>query len=148
MSFIADSPTLEAKRRPAHHPLRVLLVEDSALIRERLIESMSTRDDVTIVGYADTACDAINTLQRTACDVVVLDLQLRAGHGFHVLAALRASPDRPRVTVIVLTNFASSAYRQRSLQSGADYFFDKAREYDRVNEVLEELATRRARNLE
>jgi ActR/RegA family two-component response regulator len=78
---------------------------------------------------------------------VVLDLQLRAGNGFNVLAASRVAADRQRVTVIVLTNFASAAYRERSMQSGADYFFDKARDYDRVTEVLEELAARRARNL-
>ncbi len=147
MSLIADGQALEARRRPAQHPLRVLLVEDSPLIRERLIESISTLANVAIVGHADTASDAIDALQSMACDVVVLDLQLKAGHGFNVLAALRALPDRPRVTVIVLTNFASSAYRERSMQGGADYFFDKALDYDRVTEVLEELATRRSRNL-
>jgi DNA-binding NarL/FixJ family response regulator len=147
MSIIADSRAFEAKRRPAQHPLRVLLVEDSPLIRDRLIESISSLDNVDIVGHADTAADAISTLQRIACDVVVLDLQLRAGHGFNVLAALRTWSDRPRITVIVLTDFSSPVYRERSMQSGADYFFDKARDYDRLTELLEQLAARRARNL-
>ncbi len=146
-SIIAANRAVEAKRRPAQHPLRVLLVEDSPLIRDRLIESISALDNVDIVGHADTAADALSTLQRIACDVVVLDLQLRVGHGFNVLTALRAwSDDRPRVTVIVLTNFASPVYRQRSMQGGADYFFDKALDYDRVTEVLEQLAARRPRN--
>jgi hypothetical protein len=47
----------------------------------------------------------------------------------------------------VLTEFASPEYRVRSIQGGADYFFDKALDYDRVTEVLEALAARRARNL-
>jgi DNA-binding NarL/FixJ family response regulator len=42
--------------------------------------------------------------------------------------------------VIVLTNYAIPQYRDRSLALGADYFFDKSREYDRVRNVLEELA--------
>lgn len=146
-STFADSQAFAAKQRRARHPLRVLLVEDSPLIRERLIESIASVTDVDFVGHAETAADAIEALQRTPCDVVVLDLQLKAGHGFNVLAALRTQSDRPRVTVIVLTNFASSEYRDRSMQLGADYFFDKARDYERVNEVLEELASRRARNL-
>lgn len=148
MSLIADDRAFEAKRRPAQHPLRVLLVEDSPLIRERLIESISALDNVDIVGLADTAADALAALRRAACDVVILDLQLRAGHGFNVLAALRTSSDRPGITVIVLTNYASSAYRERSIQSGADYFFDKALDYERVTQVLEQLAARRARNLD
>jgi DNA-binding NarL/FixJ family response regulator len=48
---------------------------------------------------------------------------------------------------MVLTDFSSPVYRERSMQSGADYFFDKALDYDRVTEVLEQLAARRARNL-
>lgn len=145
MPVIVDRHAIEATRQCAHEPLRVLLVEDSPLIRERLIESISALDNVVIVGHAHTAADAIAALQRTPCDVLVLDLQLKAGHGFNVLAALGAPADRSRLTVIVLTNFASAQYRDRSMRLGADYFFDKARDYDRVTEVLEELASRGAR---
>jgi DNA-binding NarL/FixJ family response regulator len=126
--------------------LRVFLVEDSPVIRERLSESISSLAHVEMVGTADTEAQAIAALEQTACDAVVLDLQLKRGHGFNVLRTLRGPTDRPRVTVIVLTNFASSQYRDRSMQMGADYFFDKAREYDRVCDVLEKLALTRARN--
>jgi two-component system OmpR family response regulator len=141
----------DAPRRSAGaavlHPLRVFLVEDSEVIRERLIESFSSVPNVKVVGHADTEAAAIAALQRTPCDVVVLDLQLRDGHGFNVLNALRAPSDRPHLTIIVLTNFASAQYRSRSMELGADYFFDKSREYDRMGDVLEELASRRDRNL-
>jgi two-component system response regulator DevR len=129
------------------HPLRVFVVEDSPVIRERLIESISSLPNVTVVGDADTEADAIAALQRTPCDVVVLDLQLRHGHGFNVLNALRAPADRPHLIIIVLTNFASALYRSRSMQMGADYFLDKSREYARLGDVLEELASRREQNL-
>ena len=42
----------------------------------------------------------------------------------------------------MLTNFAFPHFRDRSLKLGANYFFDKAKEYDRVREVLEELVAR------
>jgi two-component system OmpR family response regulator len=129
------------------HPLRVFLVEDSEVILERLIESISSLSGVNVVGHADTEAGALIALQKTPCDVVVLDLQLRDGHGFNVLKALRASPETPRLTIIVLTNFASAQYRRHSVEMGADYFFDKSREYDRVDAVLEKLAARRERNL-
>ena len=133
---------------PARHPLRVFLVEDSAVILERLTESISSLHNVDVVGSAATEADAIAAVLRTPCDAVVLDLQLRDGHGFNVLKALRAQSDKPRLMVIVLTNFTSSQYRGRSMEFGADYFFDKSRDYDRVCDVLEELAARPGEKLD
>lgn len=126
------------------NPLRVFLVEDSAVIRERLTETISSLEHVEVVGHAETEADAIAALQAAACDAVVLDLQLREGHGFNVLKALRSASARRRVIVLVLSNYATPQYRGRSMEIGADYFFDKSREYDRLCEVLEELVARRA----
>jgi two-component system, OmpR family, response regulator len=133
-----SSPSASALR--TKRPLRVFLVEDSALIRERLTETLSSLERVEVVGYAETESDALAELGRLDCDAVVLDLQLREGHGFNVLRALRTASDRPRITVLVLSNYATPLYRGRSLEFGADFFFDKSREYDRLCEVLEQLA--------
>jgi DNA-binding NarL/FixJ family response regulator len=121
-------------------------VEDSAVIRERLTETISSIEHVEVVGHAETEADAIAALQAAACDAVVLDLQLREGHGFNVLKALRGPTARRRITVLVLSNYATPQYRGRSMEIGADYFFDKSRDYDRLCEVLEELVARRARD--
>ena len=68
--------------------------------------------------------------------MLVLDLQLKRGTGLAVLRSL--IPQRPPGSkVIVLTNYAFPQYRAKSLALGADFFFDKAREYHRVREVLE-----------
>jgi CheY-like chemotaxis protein len=50
------------------------------------------------------------------------------------------------VVVIVLTNYAIPRLREHSLALGADYFFEKAREFNRVREVLEALAAARTAN--
>ncbi len=125
---------------PHAEPLRVLIVEDSKRLREQLGESISSPGRIEVVGYAETEAEALDLLAQAPCDAVVLDLQLRQGNGLAVLKALRASADRGSVTVIVLTNFAFPHFRERSLALGANYFFDKAKEYDRVRDVLEELA--------
>lgn len=148
MQVVESSSSRSDSGSPNQHPLRVFLVEDSAVIRERLTETISALDHVEVIGHAETEAGAIEALQRLPIDAVVLDLQLKQGHGFNVLKSLRAHPDRPRVTVLVLTNFASSQYRGRSMDFGADYFFDKSREYDRLCDVLVELASRRTQNLD
>ncbi|MEO6928894.1 MAG: response regulator [Casimicrobiaceae bacterium] len=120
-------------------PLRVVLVEDSPIIRERLIESLTATGTIEVVGQADNERGAVAALASGEWDALILDLQLKQGTGLGVLKAL--SPIRPPgAKVIVLTNYAIPQYRDRSLALGADYFFDKSREYDRVRNVLEELA--------
>jgi len=118
------------------NPLRVLLVEDSPLIRERLAESLVDPGRIEIVGQADAEDTAISLLSDRPWDVLVLDLQLKRGTGLAVLRALVAGRP-PGSKVIVLTNYAFPQYRAKSLALGADFFFDKAREYHRVRDVLE-----------
>jgi DNA-binding NarL/FixJ family response regulator len=124
-------------------PVRVLLVEDSPVIRQRLVEAIDEPGRIEIVGFAETELAAKNWLRDAVCDAVVLDLQLKQGSGLEVLKTTRALAHEPRVVVIVLTNYSLPHFRERSMRLGADYFFDKASEYQRVHEVLEDLASNR-----
>jgi two-component system, OmpR family, response regulator len=134
---------------PADRPLRVFLVEDSSVLRERLTESLSALPGVELVGSSDTEQSAISQLRSLKCDAVVLDLQLRQGNGFNVLKAIRqAELPEHRTAVIVLTNYAFSLYRHRCLQAGADFFLDKSREYERLPQVLNAVAEGRTAILE
>jgi two-component system OmpR family response regulator len=142
-TLVVEPSSLSESSAHTLDPLRVFLVEDSVVIRERLTETISSIEHVEVVGHAETEADAIAALQAAACDAVVLDLQLREGHGFNVLKALRSPSARRRIIVLVLSNYATPQYRGRSMEIGADYFFDKSREYDRLCEVLEELVARR-----
>jgi two-component system, OmpR family, response regulator len=118
--------------------LRVLLVEDSPLLVDRLSELVSDLPTVELVGTAASEAEAVARLDRNDVDAVILDLQLRTGSGFGVLRALNqraAAPD-----VIVFTNFAIGAYRDTALALGARHFLDKSRDYARLPGVLQELS--------
>ena len=118
--------------------LRVLLVEDSAVLAERLAELIDPIADVELVGVVDTETDAIAAARRDPVDVIILDLHLKQGTGFGVLRALESLPRRPRV--VVLTNYDLPEYESAAMGLGASYFLDKARDYDRLPQVLEELS--------
>ncbi len=120
--------------------LRVFLVEDSALIRERLGEDIASAGRIEVVGYAETETAAIAALHELHCDVIILDLDLRQGNGFEVLKSVRAERTGPRPLVIVFTNYVYPHYRNQSVRWGADFFFDKARDFERVREVIQDLA--------
>lgn len=120
--------------------LRVIIVEDSAIIRARLAESLGEMPNVEIVGQVETEADALALLKQSRWDAAVLDLQLKQGTGLGVLKSLAHGARPANTKIIVFTNYAFPQYRDRSLSLGADYFFDKAREFHRVREVLNQLA--------
>jgi two-component system, OmpR family, response regulator len=120
--------------------LRVVIVEDSTIIRARLAEAVAEIPNVEIVGHAETEADAVSLLGRDGWDAAVLDLQLKQGTGLGVLKTVGQGTRPDRTKIIVFTNYAFPQYRERSMLLGADYFFDKAREFHRISEVLAELA--------
>ena len=121
--------------------LRVVIVEDSAIIRARLTETLSEIPNLEIIGQAESESDALSLLGESEWDAVVLDLQLKEGTGLGILKKLRQGGRPSHTKVIVFTNYAFPQYRERSLSFGADFFFDKAREFHRVRDVLADLAS-------
>ncbi len=126
--------------------LRVVIVEDSAIIRARLAETLSEIPNLAVVGLAETETEALALLASGEWDAVILDLQLKQGTGLGVLKKLRQGWRPTHTKVIVFTNYAFPQYRDRSLSFGADYFFDKSREFHRVAEVLADLASGESRH--
>jgi DNA-binding NarL/FixJ family response regulator len=133
-----DAPSLHS--RESSGKLRVIIVEDSAIIRARLAESLAEIPNHEIVGQVETEAEALALLRQGQWDAAVLDLQLKQGTGLGVLKSLAPGARPANAKIIVFTNYAFPQYRDRSLMLGADYFFDKAREFHRVRDVLLELA--------
>jgi DNA-binding NarL/FixJ family response regulator len=117
-------------------PLKVYIVEDSPVLRERVIESLNESGNSCIVGLADTEDAAVDGIVDAAPDAVVLDIQLREGNGLNVLRRLRNIDMEHRPLVIILTNYNYPEFRYRAMTAGTDYFFDKATELHRVAEII------------
>jgi DNA-binding NarL/FixJ family response regulator len=137
---MTPAATPSALPRPAGLPLRVLLIEDSALIRRSLTEVIDASEHLRVSACAETADDALRCLQQASFDAVIVDLQLKRGSGTEVLAYLKQSGLIESMLAMVLTNHALPAYRARCLEYGVRHFFDKSLEFDRVIEVLDQYA--------
>lgn len=131
------SPSIATETRMPPRMRPVLVIEDSALIRERLVELVHSCEGFLVTAQADTEADALAALHDHAFDAVVVDLQLREGSGFAVLEALQHLEPRP--LTMVLTNTATRAARQRCAALGVQHFFDKSYEFDRVALALDGL---------
>lgn len=122
-------------------PTQVFIVDDSTSIRLRLNELLRRMGDVSIVGEADSATAAVDGILRTHPDSVLLDLNLMGKSGMDVLRAVH--PQAPDIVFVVLTNHSEPQYRRACARAGARYFLDKSTEFERVREVIAEIASTR-----
>lgn len=114
--------------------MKILLVEDSETVSERLNELLSEVPSVQLIGAASDVETAVRRFQRAKPDAIILDLKLQAGSGFDVLRHVKATKEAP--LVIILTNYAFDHYRAKGEELGADYFFDKSTEFEKVVAVV------------
>lgn len=118
--------------------LRVYVVDDSELVRERLIDMVSEIEGVEVVGETGDVRGAETSIRQLRPDAVILDIRLPGGSGITLLRQMKR--ERSAATVIVLTNYPYPQYREECLVSGADYFLYKATEFDKVGEILNRMA--------
>ncbi len=118
--------------------VRVLVADDSPLLRRLLRDAVEEVDGVEVVAEAGDGAATLEGVRVHRPDVVVLDLQMPVLGGLPVLERCRDAGYAPRV--IVFTNHAGAAYRDASFRAGADYFFDKSTGMDRMLDVLRGLA--------
>ena len=116
---------------------RVFVVEDSALIRERLLSMLGAMSGVEVVGSSESASDAIAGILGARPDVVVLDIKLKASSGIEVLRAIKRR--MAAVAVIMLTNYATEEFRRKCLEVGAEYFLDKTNEFEQLFSIIDQL---------
>ncbi len=120
--------------------IRVFLVEDSRLIRQRLVGMLGRIPGIKVVGEAEDAVAAIDAICATKPDAVVLDLQLKSSSGLEVSRAIGTR--LPAIQFIVLTNHATAEHRERCLAAGARHFLDKTDEFGRLRGILEQMKPR------
>lgn len=141
---VTDGSVLGSERRqpavsvaPRKKALCVFLVDDSRLITERLSALLTTVEGVQIVGVARTTSAAIRGIRHLVPDLVILDFQMPDGNGLEVLKAVKQGHSSP--LVMMLTNFNYPQYRAECMQWGANYFFDKSQDFERLIETCRQL---------
>jgi DNA-binding NarL/FixJ family response regulator len=125
------------------HVLKVLIVDDSPLIRERLKRMLSELEQVEIVGTAEDGDEALRLFEEIQPAFVLLDLEIPRRNGLEVLREIRRRA-KPCV-VVMLTNYDLPDLRNACLCAGADFFLRKSTEFERVVEIVRTLVQRRRR---
>ena len=117
--------------------MRLLIVDDSEIIRERLKTVLSEVPKVETISQAKDQQEARELMGKLNPDVVIVDIQMPGGSGINLLREVKKGQKPPML--IVLTNQSYPQYRRKCMEAGVDFFFDKSTEFDKIAEVLKQL---------
>ena len=112
--------------------MKTYIVEDSPLILKKLVGTLEELAPVQVVGSAADEASAVAWLSDAgnSCDLVIIDIFLKAGTG---LGVLRAAANRGVTSKrVVLTNYATQDMREACRALGADRVFDKSSEVEEL----------------
>lgn len=104
--------------------IRILTVDDHALLREGIAAMLEAESDMTVVGAAASARDGIDAFRRLLPDVTLMDLQLPDFSGTDAIRQLRA--EFPRARIVVLTTYRGDVNARDALAAGAQGYLLKS----------------------
>ena len=104
--------------------IRILAVDDHALVREGIAVLVGTQPDMTLVGEASNGREAIQQFRIHRPDVTLMDLQMPEMNGFDAVVAIRA--EFPNARVVVLTTYKGDVQILRAVKAGAQGYLLKS----------------------
>ncbi len=121
---------------PARRPLRLLVVDDSGIMRRR-IERSQQLEELELVGSASNGLEAIELFRRTDPDVVTMDITMPQMDGIECIERLVAL--KPSVRILVISALADKATAVEAMEKGANGFLNKPFTDRQLNEAFAEL---------
>ena len=115
---------------PARGPIRVLIVDDHAMVRRGMRDFLELHDDLEVVGEAGDGESGVAAAARLEPDIVVMDLMMPGVDGVEATRRIRAA--NPAVEVIALTSFVEEARVVAAIEAGASGFLLKDAEADEL----------------
>lgn len=131
-----------AQAGPAGHDqpmMKLLIVDDSELIRARLRGRLEAIPGVAAIHTAETLVQTLKRVRAELPTLLILDIHLPEGNAIQLIGLMKEMA--PGMQIAILTNDASEFSRRKCLAVGADWFFDKSTEFENLLELVQQLAT-------
>ena len=125
-----------AKDTSARRPVKLLIVDDSNIVRRR-IERSQQFDDLEVVGTAANGIEALELARRTDPDLVTMDLTMPQMDGIECITQLVKL--KPEVRILVISALSDKATAVEAMERGANGFLDKPFTDRQLNEAIAEL---------
>lgn len=117
--------------------MKIFIADDSEILRKHLTTLLIEIPGVQIVGYADNTETAISGIKARKPDVAILDIRMPGGGGVQVLKTVRQT--YPDMCIIIFTDYPYPQYRKKCNEEGANYFFDKSKESEKLVDLIRKM---------
>lgn len=124
-----------APQRGVDRSIRVLYVEDAAVIRDTIARLLALRGYK--VAYAKNGKEGVEMAGKWNPDVVLMDLRMPVMDGYHAIKQIKLNPATKFIPVFVITAWSSSLERSKAKLAGADEFFVKPPDLDQLTEAID-----------
>ena len=116
---------------------KLFIADDSKVLCKLLVEKLLEFENLEITGIAHTFSDALKLIDSTKPDAAILDIQMPGGNGIEILEHIKKK--QVSTKVIIFTNYPYPQYRRKCKETGADFFFDKHNEFNKLFDVVSRL---------
>jgi two-component system response regulator DesR len=130
---VTDHPSLPGPSEP-RGPIRVLIAEDQAMIREALAALLSFEDDIEVVAQVGRGDEVAAAATQHDAQVALLDIEMPGLDGLSAASALRRA--KPDLKIVILTTFGRPGFMRRAMESGVSAFLVKDSPADRLAETV------------
>lgn len=122
--------------------IRLLIVDDIALVRTELRSILELAGSVAVIGEAVDGWDALRQAEVLKPDIVLVDLKMPGLNGFETTRQLKAN--HLAKTVIVFTVYGSTANQQKAKEAGADAFMIKGASLQTILSIFDQFTHQEA----
>lgn len=123
------------------NPIRILIVDDHALLRHGLVMVFALHKDLEVVGEAKNGVEALKLAKATSPDVVIMDLSMPGMDGVEATRQIHEAV--PSARILILTTFGTSADVARALREGASGALVKDADDDELVKAIRSVAAGR-----
>ena len=124
--------------------IKVLVVDDSALVRQTLTDILTSDPEIEVIGAASDPYAAVKRMETQAPDVITLDIEMPRMDGYELATHMRNDPRLRDVPIIMITSRSGEKHRQRAFEIGVDRYLGKPyQEADLMRNVDEILKVHR-----
>ncbi len=116
--------------------IKVLIVDDSALVRRVLSEILSNAPGITVVDTAQDPLVARDKIKQHNPDVITLDVEMPRMDGFELTRQVRASETLKHIPIIVITSRAGQRHRDKAISLGATEYLSKPYQEDQLLDTI------------
>ena len=120
------------------------MADDSELILVRLQQMLSIYPQVEIAGTFTDGIETLNAIRQQKPDLAIIDIRMPWLSGLEVLREIRK--EDKTIKIMLLTFYSSEYYREQALKFGADYFFSKVDDFEKVLLTVSEILNNVERN--